>query len=168
MLVAEGETGSILSRGHSAIFGLEPSVPLFNAYLDNSTGFQCTTLESANLSTPFDQPSIITALDVLEPIENPISFFQQSQNLLPPGTVLVIETPNLTCPMAKFLGRRWHTYHPYHLSYSRPENLQSLASADGFVTIHKFSRKEIFSLKYLMLYFLVYMLKCCHPKDLLN
>lgn len=125
--------------------GLEPSRALFEHFLSGDRAFTCDMLGSfrRSTSTRFD---VITALDVIEHVADPVEFLREVAELLKPGGALFVSTPDVGSLTAKAFGRRWHFYYPYHLSYFSPKTLTAEAKRHGLTLIdvcHRGKRRSV-------------------------
>jgi 2-polyprenyl-3-methyl-5-hydroxy-6-metoxy-1,4-benzoquinol methylase len=79
---------------------------------------------------------VISYLEVIEHINNPIEELSIAKKLLRKGGVVFITTPNYNSLMRYFLGTDWNiiTY-PEHLSYYTPRTLNLLFKKTGFEKI---------------------------------
>jgi 2-polyprenyl-3-methyl-5-hydroxy-6-metoxy-1,4-benzoquinol methylase len=112
-------------------YGIEPSSALFNKYLAQTPCFWNTTVEQL-AEAENESFDLITALDVLEHVERPAPFIACCARLLKPEGLFVISTPDAGSLPAKLLGRRWHFYNKWHLSYFSQPVLKSALASAGF------------------------------------
>src|SRR5262245_1664155 len=86
------------------------------------------------LDRPRSSFAAVTMFDVLEHVADPRPWVRRARELLEPGGVLVIETPDASAPIARVLGQRHHTYTPpNHLSYFTRATLLRLLDEEGFL-----------------------------------
>ncbi len=99
---------------------------------------------------PNNSFEVVTMWDVLEHVRNPRLDLTRAYELLRPGGVLVINTPNSGSLFARLLGRSWHLLvPPEHLHYFTPKSLTLLLEQIGFKVIKVSSRGKIFTLEYI-------------------
>lgn len=98
--------------------------------LDVRTG----TLEAAGFEAgAFD---VVTMWDVLEHLPDPAATLRLAAQLLRPGGLLVINTPNLDSFDARVFGKYWIGYElPRHLSVFSRRTLEALTAQAGFRTV---------------------------------
>jgi 2-polyprenyl-3-methyl-5-hydroxy-6-metoxy-1,4-benzoquinol methylase len=138
--------------------GLEPSEALFAHFLRDSPAFDNETVESFAARSPGASFDVITALDVLEHVLAPRSFLEAASSLLRPGGLLAISTPDVASLPARLLGRRWHYYNRYHLSYFSRATLDRLARDCSLEPVSFSHRARYHSLGYALEYFLEFVL----------
>jgi len=136
-------------------YGIEPSAALYERYLSQHQYFWNTTVEElvGAESGAFD---IVTALDVLEHVERPKDFIACCAALLKPEGVFLLSTPDVRSVPARLLGRRWHFYHKWHLSYFSRTVLESTLTSAGLTvrtTGHYGRRRSVgYALQYALNY----------------
>ena len=68
---------------------------------------------------------VVTAWDVVEHMPNPLGPFEKIRDLLKPGGLLVINTPDSGCLLARMLGKQWHlVVPPEHLNLFHRRSLK--------------------------------------------
>lgn len=91
----------------------------------------CGTLESA--SFPEASFDVITLLDVIEHVPSPKATIAECQQVLKPGGLIFLNTPDTASLWARLFGKRWHAYcPPEHLSCFNAANLSRLLEHSGF------------------------------------
>ena len=111
--------------------GIEPSRVLFDRYLSGDNFFKNRTVES--LSAEAGKPwTAITVRDVIEHVEDPRSFLEALSKILTGDGWIFIVTPDVGSLTARILGRHWHFYHKYHLSYFSKKTFSQLCEMHGF------------------------------------
>jgi 2-polyprenyl-3-methyl-5-hydroxy-6-metoxy-1,4-benzoquinol methylase len=111
-------------------YGIEPSAALYERYLSQHSFYWNTTVE-ALVGAEREGFDIITALDVVEHVERPKDFIACCAALLKPQGVILLSTPDVKSVPARLLGRRWHFYHKWHLSYFSRTVLESTLTSAG-------------------------------------
>jgi len=94
---------------------------------------------------PFDQAAfegvdheffdIITMIDFIEHVRDPMGTLVKAFNLLKPGGQLLILTPNAGSLSRRLMGVRWLHYKVEHLSYFSPRSLAKAMQRVGFVDV---------------------------------
>ena len=131
--------------------GIEPSIVLFDRYLSSETYFQNETVERVSAKGGMKW-SVITVTDVLEHVAEPRVFMDALASVLTAHGSVFIETVDAGSWLARFLGRQWHFYNKYHLSYFSWKTLALLCEVSGF-EIESFERPTVyFPLGYVMRY----------------
>jgi 2-polyprenyl-3-methyl-5-hydroxy-6-metoxy-1,4-benzoquinol methylase len=139
-------------RAHgTAAEGLEPSQALFERFLAGDAAFTCGMLDGivAAGRPPYD---VVTAFDVVEHVAEPSAFLSDVAAVLKPGGRFYVSTPDAGSLMARALGRHWHFYSPYHLSYFSPRTLAAAAARHGLQLSGVSHRGKLRSLGYVFRY----------------
>jgi 2-polyprenyl-3-methyl-5-hydroxy-6-metoxy-1,4-benzoquinol methylase len=85
--------------------------------------------------TERDEFDVVTMWDVLEHINDPISFVQQTNRVLKPGGIVVIKVPDASSFSARFFGKNWYNIGHEHVNLFGKKNLSSLLEREGFQVI---------------------------------
>jgi SAM-dependent methyltransferase len=120
--------------------------------LSGGAEFRCSTLDECREESarPF---AVVTAFDVIEHVADPAAFLRSAASVLQPGGFLFVSTPDVDSLTATIFGRRWHFYHPYHLSYFGPRTLVRAAAGSGLEMLDCRHRGRRRSLGYVVRYF---------------
>jgi len=130
-------------------YGTEPSPALFACYLQSDPFFFPHQVDRLRMEPAVNRFSIITAMDVLEHVERPVEFLESITQLLEEGGTLFLSTPDLGCLTARILGKRWHFFNHYHLSYFTRETLARTAVRFGLKVTGFSHRGRIRSVGYI-------------------
>lgn len=84
---------------------------------------------------PDDYFSVITMIELIEHLPDPLAAIKECHDLLRDNGLLVIQTANMDGLQAKLLGDRYAYFMPGHLSYFTRENLVGMLSRCGFSMI---------------------------------
>ena len=68
---------------------------------------------------------VVTMFEVLEHLPDPVSFLRRAQNVVRPGGLVYLTTPNFRCVDRWILGLNWPVIHNEHLTYFTPGSLQA-------------------------------------------
>jgi SAM-dependent methyltransferase len=108
---------------------------------------------------PFDQASfagvdedffdVITMIDFLEHVRDPIATLAKAHRLLRPGGRLVVLTPNPASLSQRLMGRRWLHYKVEHLFYFSPRSLTRGLQQVGFADVKVGRAWKVMNLHYL-------------------
>jgi 2-polyprenyl-3-methyl-5-hydroxy-6-metoxy-1,4-benzoquinol methylase len=115
-------------------YGLEPCRALYDHFLSGEPWFVPGTAADARVLR--ERFEVVTAFDVMEHVDDPAAVLGQLANRLAPGGRLYVSTPDVGSLAARLLGRRWHFYGRYHLSYFNPRTLTALAARCGLARTH--------------------------------
>ncbi len=86
---------------------------------------------------------LITAIDVVEHFEDPLTDFTGIFEILKPGGTFVIQTPEAACEKALELKEKWGGLKPLeHLHIFTSENLETYAKDFGFEDYQSFEPFE--------------------------
>jgi len=84
---------------------------------------------------------IVTMLEVLEHLPDPISFLRRAADIVKPGGLVYLTTPNFDCFDRRILGMDWPVIHREHLTYFTPQTLISaIHEKTGLTVIHSETR----------------------------
>ena len=131
-------------------YGTEPSQALYERYLQSEPFFFSHPVDRLRMEPAVNQFNIITALDVLEHVERPVEFLESIAQLLEEGGTLFLSTPDLGSLAARMLGKHWHFFNCYHLSYFTRETLERTAAQSGLKMTVINRRGRIRSLGYIL------------------
>ncbi len=108
-------------------YAAEHATRFSNAYI------HVGTLESQQ----FDEGSfhVITMVELIEHLRNPINAIEQCYRLLAPGGLLVIQTANMAGLQARIMGKDYSYFMPGHMSYFNRKNLTGALKRSGFERI---------------------------------
>lgn len=105
-------------------------------FCDDELGLRnvfCSTLEAnTELQPGFD---VITMIDLIEHLADPLVTVQRSYDLLREGGVLYVETPNFASIARLIYGQKWRVFFPWHFYYFTPKTLKRTLQRVGFKQI---------------------------------
>jgi SAM-dependent methyltransferase len=90
------------------------------------------TLETYRPENLFD---VVSLIDVIEHVRDPIATIRQAADLLAPGGILMLATNNVLSRSARRMGPRWVHFHRAHLWYFSPTTLAAALAKAG-LTVH--------------------------------
>lgn len=77
--------------------------------------------------------TLISSYHVIEHLLEPVSHLSKIRQLLQPGGIVFIETPNFASLGAKIRGKQWsHIIPPEHINYFTPDSLRYTLNQAGF------------------------------------
>jgi SAM-dependent methyltransferase len=103
---------------------------------------------TVHIGTLHDHPfrgdyfSVITMIELLEHLPDPVFSLQEGYRLLREGGLLLIQTANMSGLQAKILGKNYAYFMPGHLSYFTKRNLVAALEKCGFRKIKVFHPVE--------------------------
>ncbi len=75
---------------------------------------------------------VITLLDVIEHVHNPLKFLRRCNELLVPGGTIFISTPDIGSIIARVMRRRWFYILSIHVFYFTRQTLSNVLNGAGF------------------------------------
>lgn len=89
-------------------------------------GLSCRVADflTEELDPPYD---LITMIEVIEHVQSPGAFFRRADQLLRPGGVLYVTTPNFSALTRRLNGSEWTPISNEHLTYFTPRSIQTVA-----------------------------------------
>ena len=142
------------SQQFSAV-GIEPAEALFDEFLRPEACFFHGSLEewerSADAATNVD---VVTAFDVLEHVDDPVSLILGAKKIVRPGGLVLLTTPDAGSIAASILGKHWPHFNKYHRSLMKTAHIKALGALAGLeiVSIGHMARYK--SLHYVTSYIL--------------
>jgi SAM-dependent methyltransferase len=104
--------------------------------------------ESASL--PRDRYAAVTMVDIIEHTPIPFEAVNKAGQILRPGGLLALVTPDIHSASARIAGRGWWHLRPAHLAYFSRASLAALLGRAGFAIVRERRYSWTFSLHYLM------------------
>lgn len=103
---------------------------------------------------------IVTGIDVIEHIPEPMRFLKECKRILKSGGILLLVTPNSSSLPARIMKNKWSHYKAEHLHYYSQFSIKKLLSNSGFININ--IKKAI---KYLSLAYVTGLYEKYQPHD---
>jgi len=138
---SSGELRQATARRHRACAFARNEFGLTNIFEGNEE-----IIEKQFLDNYFD---VVVALDVIEHVYDPESFFAIVNKKLKSGGLFVLTTPIIDSLTARILKKRWHALVPSHLNYFTYGFLKRFYGRFGYVLVHKRFYLRHLSLNYL-------------------
>jgi len=82
---------------------------------------------------------LVLAIDVIEHVLHPKEFAENLGEIVAPGGILIIDTPNGNAADIDSQGIKWLGFNPFHIFFFSINNLTSLLGKHGFVLEKAFS-----------------------------
>jgi 2-polyprenyl-3-methyl-5-hydroxy-6-metoxy-1,4-benzoquinol methylase len=92
---------------------------------------------------------VITAVDVIEHVMNPVGLLRTMVGYLAPGGLLVVTTPDVSSWAPRVLGRRWWHCRLAHVCFFDPGSMQEAAERASLTIVGKERQLWWFSVEYL-------------------
>jgi SAM-dependent methyltransferase len=128
--------------------GVEPSAALFEHFLADEPFFHRDVAAVADRGF-----AVVSALDVIEHVDDPVTFLATLREAADPDGTIVVSTPDMAGLTVRALGTRWHHYNRYHLSFFSKATLDDAANRAGLgirSVSHPWRRRSLgYSLRYL-------------------
>lgn len=90
----------------------------------------------------------LSALDVIEHVDDPRGFLMAAGAALRPGGLLVLVTPDIESPTSKLLGAKWWHLRPAHVHFFSRQSISRLLKETGFEVLAIKRYTWCFSLRY--------------------
>ncbi len=123
------------ARGWQAT-GVEVSSSALEALdrLQRERGVRFTVVSDdlARASLPAGRMDVVSLVEVIEHLGNPLAALQESHRLLSDRGLLYLTTPNYDSVSRRLLGCRWRVIAPEHQSLLSPRTLRTYLQAAGF------------------------------------
>ena len=94
--------------------GVEPSIELQAQARNLGLNVHRGVLPHPDVRGPFD---VITIVDVIEHVPDPVGLLRQARELLAPKGVLLVATPDRRSAVARLMGWKWWHYRIAHIGY---------------------------------------------------
>ena len=94
--------------------GIEPSRWLVKEGQKHGIKINVGSLPSSEITGQYD---IVTLVDVLEHVPNPVELLRQAKTILKPNGLLFVVTPDVKSIVARLLGEKWWHYRIAHIGY---------------------------------------------------
>jgi 2-polyprenyl-3-methyl-5-hydroxy-6-metoxy-1,4-benzoquinol methylase len=92
-----------------------------------------STLEALRADLPAVRFDVVTAIEVVEHLEDPLRHLRAVRERLTPGGILFLTTPNFDSLRARLQRSRWAQYcNPTHLFFFTQQSLERVVLAAGF------------------------------------
>jgi 2-polyprenyl-3-methyl-5-hydroxy-6-metoxy-1,4-benzoquinol methylase len=136
-----------LERGWDAQ-GVEPSQSLVDAAerLYGVRLLQGTIPHPELAGRHFDA---VLLVDVIEHVANPVELLELAADLVAPGGVLLVVTPDVGSAARRLLGFRWWHFRLAHVGYFDESSFERAAARAGLEIVRRFRAKWFFSAGYL-------------------
>ncbi len=131
-------------RGFVAL-GIDPLAPEDPAARPGRT-VRRGDLETFVPDSPFD---VVSLIDVIEHVRDPVAALRQAASHLAPGGVLVVATNDSSSLGARTLGARWTHYHRAHLWFFTPDSLADVARQAGLEVLRTAPARRTYNLEYI-------------------
>ncbi|MEA2397114.1 MAG: hypothetical protein QOK25_670, partial [Thermoleophilaceae bacterium] len=118
------------------------------AYARDVLGLSVRELPLAELEREGEGYAAIVMADVLEHLEDPVEGIRRCRDLLRPGGVLVVVTPDPSSPTARLAGSRWWGLVPAHTFLIPRLTLRELITGEGLVISDDVPFVRSFSARY--------------------
>lgn len=107
-------------------------------------------LQGTILDAPFADASldVITAIDVIEHLPDPMAFADSVRRLLVPGGLMVLVTPDISNWTAWLMRGRWPHYKSEHVLYYSPRSIRKLCELGGFKILSVSTSTRYLTLNY--------------------
>ena len=125
--------------------GVEPSRHLAKRAADRGLKVHLGTFPHPEIKGEYD---VITLIDVIEHVPNPVQLLKDIADHLAPDGVAVLTTPDVEAIAARVLGSRWWHFRVAHIGYFSEETLARALSAAGLKVLKVQRPAWFFTLEY--------------------
>jgi SAM-dependent methyltransferase len=108
--------------------GVEPSIELQTRAVELALNVHLGVLPHPDICGPFD---VITIVDVIEHVPDPVGLLRQARELLSPNGILLVVTPDRRSFVARLMGWKWWHYRVAHIGYFDRQTLAAAISIAG-------------------------------------
>jgi 2-polyprenyl-3-methyl-5-hydroxy-6-metoxy-1,4-benzoquinol methylase len=122
-----GKFVRFLRRRQVEAYGIEPAAALYARFLADEPFFFSESIEEFAEHSECSKFGIVFACDVIEHVERPDAFIRKVSDLLEPGGMLFVSTPDVESVLARISRKWWHYFNKYHLSYLSRRTLGAIA-----------------------------------------
>jgi len=137
------EARSLGLRAH----GIEPSTWLHERARRRELPVELGTLPHPALPGPFD---VVTLVDVIEHVSDPVGLLRESCRVLAPGGEVVVVTPDLGSWAPRLLGWRWWHFRVAHIGYFDRSTLDRALRAADLAPVRVSRPSWVFDARYLI------------------
>ena len=128
--------------------GIEPSAWAVK-YAQEKYGLNIKQGSFEEASLPASHFTAVTMIDIVEHMSSPLEAVQKALEILKPGGILCLVTPDIKSLAARIAGAKWWHFRPGHLGYFTAKSLQKLLDLTGFTIFKKKKYAWTFSAHYL-------------------
>jgi 2-polyprenyl-3-methyl-5-hydroxy-6-metoxy-1,4-benzoquinol methylase len=86
---------------------------------------------------------LVTLFEVIEHVDDPGSFLARAAEVVKPGGLVYLTTPNFASLDRRILGGEWHAIHREHVTYFTPGTLAQLAERTSPLKLCKLETKNL-------------------------
>ncbi len=102
------------------------------------------------------QFDIITMIDLLEHVTDPIKTLNEVKRILKPDGYILIVTPNIDSVWVKLLGKKWTNFKEEHIFYFSPISLKFMTEKTNLKIIYQTNVIKYLTLEYIYSHFVSY------------
>jgi 2-polyprenyl-3-methyl-5-hydroxy-6-metoxy-1,4-benzoquinol methylase len=128
--------------------GIEPSAWAVK-YAQEKYGLNIREGSFEETSLPANFYAAVTMVDIVEHMSRPLEALQKAFEILKPGGILCLVTPDIKSLAARITGTKWWHFRPGHLGYFSAKSLTKLLDLTGFTVVKKKKYSWTFSAHYL-------------------
>ena len=133
-------------RGFTAM-GVEPSRWLWQKAQVRDLPVFLGTFPHPNSKDFFD---VITLIDVIEHVPDPVGLLKDAEKALSPEGIIVVATPDIGVLLARILGKAWWHLRVAHIGYFNVKTLKLAAGRAGLISIYEGRAKWYFAVDFVL------------------
>jgi 2-polyprenyl-3-methyl-5-hydroxy-6-metoxy-1,4-benzoquinol methylase len=127
--------------------GVEPSEWLQKKATELNLPVELGTFPNDACNGPYD---VITIIDVIEHVNNPLTLLQEAYKVLKKDGIIVVITPDVGSIAAKLLQYKWWHFRIAHIGYFTKKNLDLALTTANFKKVSMTRATWYFALDYLL------------------
>lgn len=126
--------------------GIEPSTWLVKQALNRKLPVYEGILPHPSLKPQYD---IITLVDVIEHVSNPVEILSEMKKVLKPNGIILIVTPDVSALVPKLMKSKWWHFRLAHIGYFDTKTLNLAMERSGFQKVSIFRPCWYFPMDYI-------------------
>ncbi len=129
-----------LSSGYSAE-GIDLSHPAVEIAM--GVGLPVSRCDFFSEDIQMASRDVVTLFEVIEHVPQPVAFLRRAEEVVKPGGLVYITTPNFGSLDRRILGAKWKAIHPEHLTYFTPSTLLAAVRAGTNLEVVRVETRNI-------------------------
>lgn len=121
--------------------GIEPSEWFYTKAKEHKVPVHLGMFPHSDLKGPYD---IVTLIDVLEHVPEPLKLLSEIPKVLASNGIVVVIVPDVGSLPAKMLGWKWWNFKPGHIGYFNKKTLELIFNNAGFKLINQWYRPSLY------------------------
>ncbi|MGE0873763.1 MAG: class I SAM-dependent methyltransferase [Burkholderiales bacterium] len=135
-----GFVDAALSNGYSAE-GIDLSHPAVEVAM--GVGLPVSRSDFFSADIQMASRDVVTLFEVIEHVPQPVAFLRRAEEVVKPGGLVYITTPNFGSLDRRILGAEWKAIHPEHLTYFTPSTLLAAVHAGTSLEVVRVETRNV-------------------------